>query len=431
MSLHPTKLLSLLLCFALFTSCASSGEETSSSPDSSDSAEQTSQPAQQSQPTQTENAAASTNLSSTAHASCSADAVTQAVPSEFEGYKFDRYYELKIDGKRAMRYLLQSDLTQAQIEHVVRTTRWYLTNVPDAKYGADKAAVLATLEKNGSLMVVPNGTHVEGQDLGVQGQELYFNEIAAPGSAWYINNDPEHRDATLEEVFHQVHDAGIGTNRPGALPEYQKALLAEAEIASKDGRWATGEDAWIKDLTQEGSLAQEYIASVLDNYFGMWAHDSSGSGYYAYNNRADVIAKDPNGAMLLRQFLGDVVEVEAYIDPAFTGTFYFTKHPEAAYSNKSQYLRGARLTGTNASSLVGNDLDNTLRGNSADNTLDGGAGNDTVIYCSNASEYTVTSDSSDGTTKVTVSGPDGTDTLLNIEQIHFADEIKPADSASE
>lgn len=357
----------------------------------------------------------------TAHQSCSADVITTSVPGEFSEYGFDRYYELEIDGHVVMRYLFQPTLTKPQIEHIVRTTNWYLTDVAGSTYGADKSAVISTLAANNATMVIPDGSHTEGQDLGVEGQELYFNEIAAPGSAWYVENDEEHRDATLEEVFHQVHDAGIGTNEPGALPEYQAAMLAEAERAVADGRWAAGATDWIADLTQEGSLAQEYIASVIDNYYGLWAHNSEGSGYYLYGNRSAVTEGDPAGTELLRQFLGDTVEVEAYLDPAFTGTFTLTKSEDAPYSNKSQYLRGARLTGTNPSGIVGNSLDNTVRGNSADNTLDGGDGNDTAIYCNAASQYTVTNDGS----STTVSGPDGTDVLINIETIHFADGPQP------
>lgn len=365
--------------------------------------------------------AAPISTPSTANPSCSADVVTTSVPSEFDGNNFDRYYELVINDQVAMRYLFQPTLTQAQIEHVVRTTRWYLTDVPGTTYGANKAAVIETLTANNATIVVPDGSHVEGQDLGVRGQELYSNEIAAPGSAWYVSNDEEHRDATLEEVFHQIHDAGIGTNEPGALPDYQAALLAEAELAKDDGRWATGADDWIADLSQEGSLAQEYIASVIDNYYGLWAHRDDGSGYYAHNTRAAVVRDDPGGAELLQQFLGDTMEAEAYLDPSFNGTFTLSSSDDATYGNKSQYLRGARLTGTNPSNIAGNALDNTLRGNTANNTLNGGGGNDTAIYCNAATQYTISTNND----VTTVSGPDGTDTLIGIEILHFADGTQP------
>lgn len=357
------------------------------------------------------------NMPATAHPSCSADALAQAVPDRYDGYGFDRYYELVLDDQVVMRYVFQPSLTQAQIEHVVRTTRWYLTDVPSARYGSDKSAVLATLAEREATMVIPDGSHVEGRDLGVRGQELYANEIAAPGSVWYVDNDGEHRDATLEEVFHQVHDEGIGTNEPGALPQYQAALLAEAELAKDDGRWATGADDWIADLSQEGSLAQEYIASVIDNYYGLWAHETGGSGYYSANTRASVIANDPAGYELLTQFLGDVVEVEAYIDPGFTGTFSLNAEDGAPYSGKSQHLRGARLTGSNPAGIAGNALDNTLRGNDSDNHLDGRDGNDMAIYCAASTEYDVAAEGGE----ITVTGPDGTDTLVNIETLYFAD----------
>lgn len=384
-------------------SCASTTEQTT--------------PASQDRTQGTRTLVSVAEMPASAHPSCSADVAVVGVPNEFEGNGFDGYYELVMDGQVAMRYLFQPSLSQAQIEHVVRTTRWYLTDVPGSKFGADKAAVISTLASNEATMVIPDGSHVEGQELGVRGQELYNNEIAAPGSSWYTNNDDEHRDATLEEVFHQVHDAGIGTNETGALPDYQAALLAEAEIAKDDGRWATGSDDWIADLTQEGSLAQEYIASVIDNYYGLWAHSPSGSGYYAANTRDLVVSDDPAGAALLKQFLGDTMEIEAFVDPEFDGTFTLTTVDDVAYSNKSQYLRGARLTGDKPSGLTGNNLDNTLRGNAGDNVLDGNDGDDTVIYCNESAAYSMTS----AADWITVSGPDGTDTLRNIEMLHFAD----------
>lgn len=356
-------------------------------------------------------------LPDTAHPSCSADVITTKVPDEFHGNGFDRYYELAMNNQVVMRFLFQPSISQAQVEHVVRTTKWYLTNEMSTKYGADKSAVHQTLAKNQATMVIPDGTHVEGRDLGVRGQELYGNEITAPGSAWYTTNDPKHRDATLEEVFHQVHDSGIGTSSPGALPQYQEALLAEAKAAHKDGRWAKGSEDWYRELDKEGSLAQEYIASVIDNYYGMWAHRAEGSGYYAFNNRADVVAKDPRGAALLGEFLGPNVNAEAYLDPGFNGTFSMVQEPTVKYSHKSQYLVGARLTGTNPSGIIGNAAGNTLRGNKANNVLDGGAGQDTVIYCAPADRYTI---SSDGPV-TTVAGPDGTDELRNVEYVHFAD----------
>ena len=79
----------------------------------------------------------------------------------------------------------------------------------------------------------------------------------------------------------------------------------------------------------------------------------------------------------------------------------------------------ATLNGTNNSNLTGNDQDNRLSGNSGDNVLDGGMGNDTAVYPRAASEYTITQNE-DGSQ--TVIG-DGTDTLIGIERIEFADQV--------
>lgn len=351
--------------------------------------------------------------------SCGSDVVYGALPSDLQSDKLTRYTEVVIDGQTVMRLAIGADVTDAQVERVVRLTRFYLSDVPGSAYGADKSAVRARLAAQQATMVMPNGAHVEGQDIGLRGQELYAAEIAAEGSTWYINNDYSHRDASMEELFHQIHDVGIGTNEPGALPEYQAKLLARAD-ATAGTVWGIGSPDWISELRNEGSLAQEYIAAVIDSWYGLWgSFDGDGGMYggYVAKTRADVTSKDPEGAELLHAFLPDVLDYEAYLDSAFSGTFSLAFDATQPYTHKSQYLRGARLTGTNDAGITGNDLDNTLRGNAGNNTLEGGDGSDTVIYCNPQQQYTVTT--AGGVT--TVSGPDGTDTLTNIETIAFID----------
>ncbi|WP_420473113.1 DUF4214 domain-containing protein [Noviherbaspirillum sp. ST9] len=66
-------------------------------------------------------------------------------------------------------------------------------------------------------------------------------------------------------------------------------------------------------------------------------------------------------------------------------------------------------------SFAGND---TIEGGAGNDTIDGGTGTDTSIYSGNASSYQVTKTS----TGYTVSGgTEGTDTLLNVERLKFAD----------
>ncbi|WIY70082.1 M10 family metallopeptidase C-terminal domain-containing protein [Aquidulcibacter paucihalophilus] len=71
---------------------------------------------------------------------------------------------------------------------------------------------------------------------------------------------------------------------------------------------------------------------------------------------------------------------------------------------------------------IGND---TLIGGAGNDTLDGGDGTDTAVYSGNRSAYTITV--SGGVT--TVSGPEGTDSLTNVERLQFADMVTDAAGA--
>ena len=72
--------------------------------------------------------------------------------------------------------------------------------------------------------------------------------------------------------------------------------------------------------------------------------------------------------------------------------------------------------------IIGNGLDNLLKGRDGADSIDGGAGIDTAVFSGLRSAYTLTPLSG---TDVRVSGPDGTDTLKNIEKLKFDDITVP------
>lgn len=76
------------------------------------------------------------------------------------------------------------------------------------------------------------------------------------------------------------------------------------------------------------------------------------------------------------------------------------------------------IGGSGNDTIYGNAGDNTLTGNAGNDTIDGGLGVDTVVYSGSRSAYTVTWNGRVGT----VTGPDGTDTLTNVEFLRFADQ---------
>jgi cyclophilin family peptidyl-prolyl cis-trans isomerase/methionine-rich copper-binding protein CopC len=74
-------------------------------------------------------------------------------------------------------------------------------------------------------------------------------------------------------------------------------------------------------------------------------------------------------------------------------------------------------SGSNQTGTTGNDSFTSTTGN---DTIDGGAGTDTATFSNNLSAYTLTRTGSTYTVHAN-SGTDGTDTLTNIESLHFAD----------
>jgi len=344
--------------------------------------------------------------------------------SEYREEGFVKYTQVIAPNGKPIPIIAQQGVRDIAVARCRNLLKFYLTNIPGTKYGADKSVVANAMANNHAMLMMPEGAHREGHEPNIDAQPQFESETPVDGSRWYIQNDWEHRDAAFEEIFHLLHDNGIGTYRRGALPQYQKELKAEAIKSLKDGRWGIEVDPhvrdWIEELAEEDSLAQEYIASVIDSYYGLWAafDENPGGmwGIYIAKTRDEIKVKDPKGLALLEAFLPPMmVGYESLIDPDFRGTFSLQFNKELPYTHKSQYYVDATLTGNKNSGLLGNDADNILRGNAGNNIIDGGGGTDTVIFQGKKEEYEIT----DNIVKDTILGRDGTDTLISIESIQF------------
>ncbi len=334
-----------------------------------------------------------TEFPATAHALChNGEAVVIPMPERYADLEtdgYDRYTELLAPDGQPVRLFAQDQLSTAQILRARNLLRFFLTDVEGSSYGTDKSSVLQWMADNQAALALPNGADGDSP-FRLDAQPLYAEELPVEGSSWYLDNDYHHRDAGFEEIFHLVHDMGIGTDWPGALPDYQSELLAEAEAALEDGRWGIPIDPevedWINELRAEGSLAQEYIAAVIDSYYGLWGpwdEDEGGMwGIYLAKTREEVYSHDPAGAALLEAFLPPMMDgYEAVLDPDFAGSFSLVFDDDEPFTHKSRYLVTVRLTGSEDAGIVGNDADNVLMGNLGDNRLDGGEGTDTVVVC--------------------------------------------------
>ncbi len=341
---------------------------------------------------------------------------------------FDRYVQVIAPNGKPINIFAQKEITDAQIRHVRDVMLHYLRDFPDSKFGTTKAAIANRMADNRTAMMICNGHDGEFREPRINAQPLYADETIVEGSDAYMNNEfEEHRDASLEEILHCVHDNGIGVDVRGAprgvLPEYQKTIRSVTTHAMQNGIWPTRNSTretkdWIEELREEGSLTQEYLASVIDSYYGLWGpfdEDAGMWGIYIARTREDIRGKDPRGYAVVQGFFHPYLTYSAEIDGSLKGTFSMTFDDAKPYTHKSQYLLHARLTGTNNSNLTGNSQDNTLAGNAGNNTIDGRGGNDTVVFPKPESAYSVTRNT-DGSMSVT---SDGTDKLLNIEHLIF------------
>ncbi len=351
------------------------------------------------------------------------------------GDDYNKYYAKYIDyiapNGKAIKLVAADKVTDEQLLKAYNVLSFYLTNTTDY----DKTAIANSMADRGAVLNLPNGADGDGNtpDEALMGQPLYQMELPVAGSKWYQENDYEHRDASYEEIFHMVHDYGIGTTQnPAAMPELSQKIKDGMDIAlpknkahwGKKGIWGLGSGNWMKELAKEASLEQEYIVGGIDSFFGLWEayteSDKGMWGMYVPKNRADVKTIDKPAYDIITSFIGENLTYMERIAPEFDGKFKLYLDKDEPYTFKSQYIQNARLTGKNNSSILANELDNILIGNSGNNTLDGANGNDVVQFTGSSDEYTI-SNIDEKTIVKDSKNRDGEDTLLNVEILRFTD----------
>ncbi len=367
-------------------------------------------------------------------------------PAAYSNNGFVKYTKIQAPNGQAIHFVAQNQITDAQIVRARNILQFYLTNLPNSEYGTDKSVVTNQMANNEALLLLLNGADGQGNEPNLPGQYLFQNEIAVEGHSWYINNNWDHRDAAFEEILHLMHDTGFGVDGPnsfpGVLPNYQAEIRAAQQNANGNNFaiWPLGAGSdpdiqgWYNELDNENSLSQEYLASLIDSYYGLWGAwtETPGGmwGIYVAKTRAEIETLDPMGWALLPKYFSPYININMDIDPSFNGTFYMSFDASLPYSHKSQYLQHCTLTGSNNSNLQGNDLYNRLNGNDANNELeglkgndrlDGKSGTDIAIFTGNQNEYVITTEGVMTIVADNMNDRDGIDTLLNIEMLRFAD----------
>ena len=337
---------------------------------------------------------------------------------------FNRYTKVVTPNGGKIHIVAQSNLTDEQIVRTRSTLEHFLKNYPGSEYGDNKSELANKMAENGAILTLLNGQDDGNNPVEVNGQALFENEIQVEGHPWYINQDyNNHRDATYEEILHLVHDYGIGIDGhnsfPGAMPKYQSEIRQAQKNALSTNLWGIGADKWINELTDENSLTQEYLAALIDSYYGLWGGWTDSNthgmwGIYVAKTRNEIFLEDPVGGEIMNnKFFHPYLTYNARIDSGFNGIFSLEFDSLKPYTNHSQYLKDITLLGNNDTSVYINQLDNNITGNKGTNT---------VIFNGNSSEYII--DITDIEISVTdkVSDRDGINILKEIEKIKFTDQ---------
>lgn len=368
---------------------------------------------------------------------------------------FCKYTQLLAPNGKPVRFFAQNLVTNEQMVRARNILEFYLTNVAGSEYGDDKSDILNQMANNNATLIMPNGS--DTGDAPADGQTLFQSENVVEGSAAYLVNDP--RDAAFEEILHLVHDTGIGVDGTNSQPGVRAGYQAEIRTAMRDaiapgiitggaqtGLWGAIDPAWLRELRDENSLTQEYLASIIDTYYGLAGESTAGGSndLYKPQTRDQIRTMDTKGWALVganspRKFFSEYVTYEARVDANYTGSFTLIFDANTRYTHKSQYLLNVTLTGDQSTNLIGNAQSNTLTGNDGNNVieggegddtlaggkgddnLDGGAGTDIVVFSGSSSEYAIMR--TNGSTIVTdnTTDRDGKDTLTNVEILQFSD----------
>ncbi len=340
---------------------------------------------------------------------------------------FNRYTRIKTPNGSSIHIVAQDKISDEQLVRSRNILGHYLTDYPGSQYGADKSAVANKIAENNAVLCLLNGSDDGSNPVANKAncQPLYQNEIQTEGGEWYMNQNYQHRDAAFEEILHFVHDYGIGVDgrggNPGALPAYQAEIRTAQKNGSAKNLWGIGEEnkAWLKELARENSLSQEYLAAVIDSYYGLWgAYTESATngmwGMYVGKTREDTKTDDPMGYDVVGMFFHPYLTYNARIEPTFSGTFSLRFDASKPYTHHSQYLKDITLLGNNDNNVIVNNLDNTITGN---------AGTNTVIFAGKSDEYKVITENGKITVQDTVKNRDGKNVLTNIEKLQFSDKV--------
>ena len=276
------------------------------------------------------------------------------------------------------------------------------------------------------------------------------NHAANSGDVWInsslsYNSAPGYLSYGYQVLLHEIGH-GIGLGHPGDYNAGSGGPITYANSAEyyEDSRQYTVM-SYFSETNTGGAFGGRYAASPLlddiaaaQRLYGANMATRTGDTVYGFNSTADRMWYNAGTQ------LGPQAVIFAVWDAGGTDTLDFQYYTNGGLIDLRQghFSSVGGLTGNvaiamgavienaigggGAETIIGNATANVLRGNGGNDQIEGGAGSDTAVFSGNRAQYTVTvgTEVVDGVTYglITVAGPDGTDTLRNVEFLQFADE---------
>lgn len=265
------------------------------------------------------------------------------------------------------------------------------------------------------------------------------------GDVWINTTQPYNSNPVLNGYGLQVltHEIGhaIGLSHPAA---YNAGAGVSITYSANAGYFEDSRQYSVMSYFNEGNTGASFgsgrysSAPLMDDIaaaqrlYGANMTTRTGDTTYGFNATA--------GQPWFTAATASSVLIFAVWDAGGTDTFDFSGYGAAqvidlrqgGFSNVGALIGNVSIAigvvienavgGSGADTIYGNAVDNRITGGAGNDRIDGGLGSDTVLYSGNRAAYTITWN---GQT-ATVSGPDGTDTISNVEFLRFADQTVAA-----
>jgi len=191
---------------------------------------------------------------------------------------------------------------------------------------------------------------------------------------------------------------GTLTFEPGQTTQTVRALLLnDTTVEQTEGFWFDLSGPFNATIPQTRTSS-----TIIDNDGATTYSYGISNDQYTVASASDRIAESPKGGV-------DTVRSSvSYILP--------------------ENVENLVLSGALGLSATGNAGNNVLRGNSSNNLLDGQGGIDTAVFSGNSAGYTINAGANGS--RIVTGGVDGSDTLVGIERIQFANVIQATDTGA-